>query len=283
MTSEISKQRVTVFYHAECLDGYGAAWSAWKSLGDKAQYQAVRHQMPMPEFPAGGVLYILDFCYPIKQLVDAAQKASKVIVLDHHISAQQAFKDYQGDIPENLEVFFDMQQSGCMIAWHYFQGDIEPPILLQHIEDHDLWRHQLRHTEEIMKALFLRRPISFAAFEQIQLDVLYYEGKILLKQHRQMVKALLNSRHAIKLNNTLGLAVNAPGAFSSDLGHALAKKSGTFGLTYHYHGRRQCYECGLRSIGEFDVAQLAVTFGGGGHKNAAGFSVDRKVFSGFFN
>jgi len=192
MTSEISKQRVTVFYHAECLDGYGAAWSAWKSLGDKAQYQAVRHQMPMPEFPAGGVLYILDFCYPIKQLVDAAQKASKVIVLDHHISAQQAFKDYQGDIPENLEVFFDMQQSGCMIAWHYFQGDIEPPILLQHIEDHDLWRHQLMHTEEIMKALFLRRPISFAAFEQIQLDVLYREGKILLKQHRQMVKALIN-------------------------------------------------------------------------------------------
>ena len=81
----------------------------------------------------------------------------------------------------------------------------------------------------------------------------------------------------------MGLAVNAPGAFSSDLGHSLAKKSGTFGLTYHYHGRRQCYECGLRSIGEFDVAKLAVSFGGGGHKNAAGFSVDRKVFSGLLN
>ncbi|SMG65479.1 hypothetical protein BMETH_345678234270, partial [methanotrophic bacterial endosymbiont of Bathymodiolus sp.] len=52
-------------------------------------------------------------------------------------------------------------------------------MLLRHIEDHDLWRHQLQHTEELMKALFVRRPIAFAAFEQIQLDVLYREGKIL--------------------------------------------------------------------------------------------------------
>ena len=66
--------------------------------------------------------------------------------------------------------------------------------------------------------------------------------------------------------------------FSSDLGHKLAEKSGTFGLTYFYHGKRQCYDCGLRSIGDFDVSELAHQFGGGGHKNAAGFSVDQPTF-----
>lgn len=282
MSNENSQQKITVFYHADCLDGYGAAWSAWKSLGDRVHYQAVRHQMPMPEFPVGAVLYILDFCYPMEQLISAAQKARKIVVLDHHISAQKAFETYQGVIPANLEMHFNMQQSGCMLAWHYFQGDIAAPMILRHIEDHDLWRHQIRHTEEIVKALFLYRPISFAKFEQLQLDTLYREGKILLKQHRQMVKALLNSRHSIKLGDTLGLAVNAPGAFASELGQALAKLSGTFGLTYHYHGRRQCYECGLRSIGEFDVSKLAVDFGGGGHQNASGFSMDREAFSALF-
>ena len=282
MSNENRQQKITVLYHADCLDGYGAAWSAWKSLGDRVHYQAVRHQMPMPEFPVGAVLYILDFCYPMEQLISAAQKARKIVVLDHHISAQKAFETYQGVIPANLEMHFNMQQSGCMLAWHYFQGDIAAPMILRHIEDHDLWRHQIRHTEEIVKALFLYRPISFAKFEQLQLDTLYREGKILLKQHRQMVKALLNSRHSIKLGDTLGLAVNAPGAFASELGQALAKLSGTFGLTYHYHGRRQCYECGLRSIGEFDVSKLAVDFGGGGHQNAAGFSMDRETFSALF-
>jgi phosphoesterase RecJ-like protein len=28
----------------------------------------------------------------------------------------------------------------------------------------------------------------------------------------------------------------------------------------------------LRSIGDFDVSKIALEFGGGGHKNAAGFS-----------
>ena len=278
MTSNNNKQKTTVLYHADCLDGYGSAWSAWTSLGDEAHYQAVRHDKPIPDFPEGAVLYILDFCYPMEQLINATQKASKIVVLDHHISAQRGFDAYQGNIPANLKMIFNMQQSGCIMTWHYFQGDIAPPMLLRHIEDHDLWRHQLAHTEEINKALFLRRPISFAAFEHLKLDILYREGKLLLKQHRQMVKTLLNSRHLIKLNDTVGLAVNAPGAFSSDLGQALARISGTFGLTYHYHGRRQCYECGLRSIGEFDVSQLAVSFGGGGHQNAAGFSIDRKTF-----
>ncbi|SMG63667.1 [weak similarity to] phosphoesterase DHHA1 [methanotrophic bacterial endosymbiont of Bathymodiolus sp.] len=58
-----------------------------------------------------------------------------------------------------------------------------------------------------------------------------------------------------------------------------ASKSCEDRLTYHYHGKRQCYECGLRSIGEFDVSRLAVSFGGGGHQNAAGFSLSREAFS----
>ncbi|WP_428356441.1 DHHA1 domain-containing protein [Methyloprofundus sp.] len=278
MSIDMKGHEVAVLYHADCLDGYAAAWSAWKSLGKTAEYQAVRHQMPIPEFSEGAVLYILDFCYPIEQLRVAAQKASKIIVLDHHISAQQAVDAFQGELPANLQITFNMQQSGCMIAWQYFHGDLAPPMILSHIQDHDLWRHQIAHTEEITRALFLRRPLAFSSFEKIELDALFREGKVLLKQQRQMVKTLLNSRHSIKLNDAVGLAVNAPGAFSSDLGQALAKLSGTFGLTYHYHGKRQCYECGLRSIGEFDVSQIAVAFGGGGHQNAAGFSIDRKTF-----
>ena len=49
---------IIVFYHAHCLDGYAAAWAAWKSLGDQAKYQAVMRQQPMPTFPKGADLYI---------------------------------------------------------------------------------------------------------------------------------------------------------------------------------------------------------------------------------
>ena len=120
--------------------------------------------------------------------------------------------------------------------------------------------------------------MHFSAFEKIKLHTLKQEGAVLIKQQDFNVSRLLNAQHLITLNGVEGLAVNAPSMFSSDLGHALANLSGTFGLTYYYHGNRQFYACSLRSIGEFDVSELAKHFGGGGHQNASGFKADQKTF-----
>ena len=280
---ELNEKNILVLYHADCMDGYAAAWAAWKVFSNQALYQAVRHHTPLPHFTDGMEIYIVDFCYPIDELVSAAQRASKIVVLDHHISAQKDFEAYQKNsvIPDNLEIKFVQNHSGCMIVWQYFQGNIEPPMLLQHIEDHDLWRHLLPKTEAICKALYLRLPVHFSAFEKIKLPALQQEGALLVKQQQLNVSRLLKARHNVRLNNIKGLAVNAPGMFSSDLGHELANKSGSFGLTYFYHGKRKCYECGLRSIGDFDVSELARMYGGGGHKNAAGFSVNQATFQSF--
>ncbi|MCK5831090.1 MAG: DHH family phosphoesterase [Methylococcales bacterium] len=279
-----NKKKIVVLYHADCMDGFAAAWAMWKVYANKAGYQAVRHNTPLPDFSEGMELYIVDFCYPIEVLVTAAKRASKITVLDHHISAQKDVEAYQkhSTLPSNLEINFEQNHSGCMVVWQYFQGDIEPPKLLLHIEDHDLWRHQLPETEAICKALYLRLPVHFSAFEKIKLPTLQREGGVLVKQQQLNVSRLLKTRHTIRLNHTQGLAVNATPMFSSDLGHELAKKSGTFGLTYYYHGKRQCYECSLRSVEDFDVSALALEFGGGGHLNAAGFSVDQATFLNFF-
>ena len=70
-----------------------------------------------------------------------------------------------------------------------------------------------------------------------------------------------------------GLAANAPAVLASDLGHELANKSGTFGLVWSMAGDGQIH-CSLRSNGDYDVSAIAKAFGGGGHRNAAGFSTD---------
>lgn len=278
-----NEKDILVLYHADCMDGYGAAWAAWKKLGSSARYKAVRHQSPLPEFVEGTSIYIVDFCYPTKVLVEAAASAKKIVVLDHHISAQKEVEQYQAEfpIPSNLEFNFVQHHSGCLISWQYFMGDEPAPKILLHIEDHDLWRHQLEKTEEISKALYLRLPVDFYAFEKIKLSTLRQEGGLLLKQQKLNVERLFKTNHTVTVNGLNGLAVNTSAMFASDLGHVLAQQSGTFGLVYYYHGKRQCYECSLRSIGDFDVSELARKFGGGGHKNASGFSVDRATFLSF--
>lgn len=263
-----------VLYHAGCLDGFASAWAAWTELGDDAHYQAVRHREPLPRLPNNATVYILDFCYPMEQLVAAAKHVAQIVVLDHHISALEEYQRYrtQNTLPDNLLMYFDLDRSGCMIAWSYFHSGQSAPKILEYIEDRDLWRHRWEETSAITHALYLRCPMPFEKFSDLPLAALKAEGEVLIKQHRQQVQHLLHSRHAVVLNGVTGLAVNAPSLFSSELGQALAKLSGTFGLTYHYHGKRRQWECQLRSVGDFDVSELASFFGGGGHLRAAGFS-----------
>jgi hypothetical protein len=266
-----------VLYHADCLDGFGAAWAAWKALGASAQYQPVRHGEPPPDLPSGSRIYLLDFCYAPELLVAMAAQSEQVVILDHHISAQTAFERYRQtnpDLPGNLHVHFDLAHSGCLLAWRHFHPGQPVPPLLAHIEDRDLWRHALPGTREINRALYLRLPLAFEAVEGLSLETLEQEGAVLQRQLQQSVHGLFKQRHAMTVLGQSGLAVNAPGQFASDLGEALAIESGTFGLIYQFNGQRQRWECSLRSRGEFDVAALATQLGGGGHRNAAGFTLE---------
>lgn len=70
-----------------------------------------------------------------------------------------------------------------------------------------------------------------------------------------------------------GLAANCPPHLTSDVGHELAVQSGTFGLCWTLNQTKPVANCSLRSNGDDDVSAIAKAFGGGGHKNAAGFEV----------
>ncbi|MEQ1530466.1 MAG: DHHA1 domain-containing protein, partial [Methylococcales bacterium] len=155
---------------------------------------------------------------------------------------------------------------------------VKPPKILLHIEDRDIWQFKLDGTREITTALYERMPINFADFADLDLVELLSVGRVLLEQFMGMVNRLAKSAHPVVVEGRHGLAVNAPSFFSSDLGQILAKNSGTFGLIYQYDGKKQRWTFSLRSIGDYDVGSLAKGFGGGGHKNAAGFSLDTNPF-----
>lgn len=298
----IEKYATLVIYHADCLDGLGAAWSAFCKLGEHARYIPARHGDEFPAFEPGTTIYILDFSYSPEQLLMAAEQAGQIILIDHHITAMEQceaffYKNCSGELfaskpsavlsaseakpqplPENLSLHFDMKRSGCVLAWQYFFPELQPPTILLHIEDRDLWLFKLAGTREITSALYERMPMTLPEMGAIDLDELLEIGRIYVDFQQKIVKRLAKIAHPISLNGQKGLAVNAPSSFSSELGHVLAEKSGTFGLTYQYDGRKQKWQFSLRSIGDYDVGHLAQAFGGGGHKNAAGFVLDDNPF-----
>lgn len=80
-----------VVYHANCTDGFGAAFAAWLKLGDEAEYlpmeygRSVGANLPMFE---GREVYILDFSFPKQDMDDIFAKAKRVVWLDHHASSR---------------------------------------------------------------------------------------------------------------------------------------------------------------------------------------------------
>ncbi|WP_442498893.1 DHHA1 domain-containing protein [Methylobacter sp. sgz302048] len=298
----IEKYETLVIYHADCLDGLGAAWSAFCKLGNHARYIPARHGDEFPAFEAGAVIYILDFSYPPEQLLAASRQAGQIILIDHHITAMEQcevffHRSFSADpsvskahetrsesrvmaqpLPENLALYFDMARSGCVLAWQHFFPERQPPKVLLHIEDRDLWKFKLAGTREITSALYERMPMTLPEMGTIDLDELLQIGRMYVEFHQKIVKRLEKIAHPVMLNGQKGLAVNASSSFSSELGHVLAEKSGTFGMTYQYDGRKQKWQFSLRSIGDYDVGHLAQAFGGGGHKNAAGFVLDDNPF-----
>jgi oligoribonuclease NrnB/cAMP/cGMP phosphodiesterase (DHH superfamily) len=278
-TSETAN--ILVLYHADCLDGLGAAWAAYRAFTGRASYIPVRYGDPFPDFDEGATIYILDFSFDPEVLVRAAERAAQIFLLDHHKSALDRFEAQARirSLPENVHVEFDMNRSGCVLAWNLFNGSAaRPPKILLHIQDRDLWRFAMPGTREITTALYSLMPIPLPDLGAQDLPHLFQIGKVQADQFDGMVKRLAKASHPVVLAGCQGVAVNAPAFFSSDLGDALARKSGTFGMTYQFSGEKGMWVCSLRSRGEIDVAAIAEKFGGGGHSAAAGFILGHDDF-----
>jgi hypothetical protein len=54
-------KEIIIIYHADCINGYGAAWSAFKKFVAQARYVAARFGEPFPKYNANCEVYILIF------------------------------------------------------------------------------------------------------------------------------------------------------------------------------------------------------------------------------
>lgn len=266
-------------YHGSCQDGFAAAWVVRKAFkGDVEMFPAV-HGEPLPvELVANRNVVIVDFCYPPAILQRILQVAHRVTVLDHHVSSKL---QYPHDMPievrteDQLLLHFDMEHSGCMLAWRHFFPDEQPPKVIQHIEDRDLWRFSIPGTAEISAAIF-SYPYEFNTWDSIinwvKLEELRAEGKTLVRKQAQDIDSLLPlTQRETEIAGHAVLVANLPMTMVSDAAHRLAVKR-AFGACYWDSPGWRNYS--LRSTeGGVDVSEIASAFGGGGHKRAAGFRV----------
>jgi oligoribonuclease NrnB/cAMP/cGMP phosphodiesterase (DHH superfamily) len=257
-------------YHGNCADGFGSAWVVRKALGDFVSFHPGIYQTEPPDVTDKDVL-LVDFSYKRPVLLTMAEKAKSILILDHHKTAAGDLID----LPSNVTAVFDMERSGARITWDHFFPNEHPPQLLLHIEDRDLWRFALSKTREIQANVF-SYPYDFQVWDELMsanVADLAKEGEAIERKHFKDINELLGvcTRRMVIGGHNVPIA-NLPYTLTSDAGHSLAKGE-PFAGCYWDTPKGRVFS--LRSTDEgMDVSEIAKQYGGGGHRNAAGFTID---------
>lgn len=289
-----------MYHGGGCVDGFTAAVickmelrrKIYKSIAEDgsishsaaeivlcpAQYQC---DHGIKDFSVFREVYIVDFSLPKDEILDIEKVVEKLVVLDHHKTAR-----------DNLQGLsfakFDTNKSAAMMAWEYFNLDEndyqewkKPPYFVKLVQDRDLFIFEMHHSEAFNEYI---RSFEF--------DEERYEGWInnfdslgvfseaygLMRYKEKMVKSKVGHSYKVQFGNNQVKAINSS-VFISDIGKELA--GGEPFVVIYFETEETIVFC-LRSErgGEksLDVSEIAKSFGGGGHANAAGFTMKKEDF-----
>jgi oligoribonuclease NrnB/cAMP/cGMP phosphodiesterase (DHH superfamily) len=271
--------------HDGCFDGFTAHWLLQQRWPD-AVYHPGCYGEPGPIGASGGTLVIADFSYPRDHMIELAGQWDRIIVLDHHQSAEQHV-----DLPDNIDTVFDMNRSGCGLVADWVGGQGRQLGLVDYVQDRDLWLFQLPYAREI-HAVIHATPFTFDNWDRLDkmitrsavndahhddelatTDPLIASGRLLIQRDQIIIDELVPTARTITIDSHDIPATMSPYALGSQVAGALAAQPGVPFAAY-YRDLPDRREYGLRSAPDgADVAVVAETYGGGGHPHAAGFRV----------
>lgn len=313
LTAMVPREKAIVIYHANCLDGFGAAY-CFHHLKEHIPYDLEFHPAQYGEEPpykqlAGKHVFIVDFSYKRTQMIGIALQAASLVVLDHHKTSEKDLEGLEEAIREEERIkaaelgyngveeddyvacfiHFNMNHSGTGLTWEYLTACYVPmncvvktPALLKNIEDRDLWKFELPNTKALMAAL-QSLPMTFESWDSVMhlgsYDGMVMLGQKLLDQHLHFVKMGIGStKRMMNIGGSYVPVANLLGVFASDAGHLMSAEyaeGSLFAATYYDTVDGRVFSLRSQQNGA-DVSEIAAKYGGGGHKNAAGFKVPRE-------
>lgn len=294
-----------VIYHANCADGFTAAWAVRQAMD--ADFHPAEYGKAPPDV-AGRNVILVDFCYPRAVLMQMQAVVRSILVLDHHKSAEadlqpsdeigqellrfdqsvvrhrwnwERFVNFvalDGASLENACVYalFDMERSGAGIAWDFFHPGKARPALVDYVEDRDLWRFALQHTREICATVH-SHPYTFEAWDALAAETafsLYQQGLVLERgRAKDVAEQIAACRRELVIGNYTVPVASIPRSLASEAAGEMARDQ-PFAACYQDHPAGRKFD--LRStVDGIDVSDVARLYGGGGHARAAGFTVPR--------
>lgn len=273
-----------VIYHYPCCDGFGSAYIVKRYYQETnntrdIKYIGVGYGSKVPNVKDKNVL-ICDYSYPLSVMKKIQCLARSVLIIDHHKTAQHDLKS----IDDSCKIF-NMDHSGAVLTWKYFYSDIEVPMMLQYIEDIDIWKKELPDNDAF-SAWFNTIDTTFELYDTIctcpgELEKGIEIGKSFIRINR-FNKLKIASKSAPKLIEFTNRGMSEykmvahvnSSVLASDIGHCAFDVHPfiDFSTVYSVKDYSNTTTFSLRSTNyHTDVGTLSKNYlGSGGHHNASG-------------
>lgn len=284
-------------YHGGCFDGFTSAWIYSRFVDSDAEFLGVKYGDQPPDVRSRDVV-IADFSFPREVTKGIIATAKSTTLLDHHVTAREALEGINEELAHMgigpaKQIVFDMERSGAGITWDEMAcrdgGGLGPayrgirPPLVDYVEDRDLWRMKLPNTHQYNANVYAAE-MTFEAWDVLKgtpLDAMIVRGEGILAYIQQYgTKALAEARllewpslYPARVIDFPVWCVNMPYMNCSDYLDRLLKEKGVPFVAGYFRRADGRWQFSLRSRSDFAVSEVAKVFGGGGHKQAAGFDV----------
>ena len=260
-----------VIYHGNCYDGFTAAWIARRAHPSVELYAAA-YGGPPPDV-TGRVVYVLDFSYPREVMERMYRDVQTMLVLDHHKTAEA---DCAG-----LEFCrFDMERSGCRMAWDFFFSDEDCPEWIKRVEDRDLWRFTYPDTKDV-HAYIAALSMTMENWDNLhgtELREVARSGSAIRRYIETYIEKAAQEARLVCFEADCVVVLNIPYQNASETASYLLERCPAADYSMAYFQRADGrWQYSLRSRPEFDVSEVAKRHGGGGHAQAAGFETARLI------
>jgi len=269
------------FYHCDDFDGRCAA-AIVKNFEPEVELIPFNYNNKFNFFKVTKeqTIYFVDISLPVNQMLELNKICDNFIYIDHHISKLENLnlKDFKG--------IQDSTTAACILTWKYFNKDLNNlPKAVQLIGRYDIFDLDEEvlafqnglyiYEEELVNELKKRNELSLwkSLFNNDDnlLQKIKSEGTIIKKfVDFRNKKECNNNANEIKFKGYTALIINSNKFTSTLFKHH--KKYKEVDLLIIFCRTKNSWKFSIYTTKDnIDVSTICKSYGGGGHKKAAGF------------
>lgn len=269
--------KVFCYFHSDDLDGWSSsAIVNKKHKNDDIEFYGYNYEDDIKLVKGYDIVYMVDCSTTSENMKFLINNNKKFVWIDHHEKKiWQVIEDINDDILGLRDK--TNQHSACVLTWKYLYKNKPVPTILKYIEDVDLWKWEMKNTDEITTSLdldckterdMLEKYLDNDVWNSV-INIIIENGIKYINMRKQQIKQIMKNVVFVSWEGFRTAVVNTP-IHKSHTGDAILKKYMNINIVLIWSYNKDTVSCSLRSS-DVDVSKIADKYGGGGHRLASGF------------